>query len=100
MKDIKCLSEVEVLQDAVVICHDGHGHGSLDGEIIVDGESLACLLVRNGLVKIYGTIPHTHPEYIVSREKLLQLEAEAKREKVGGWGLVKSSNVESPTNPQ
>ena len=72
----------------------------LDGEIIVDGESLACLLVRNGLVKIYGTIPHTHPEYIVSREKLLQLEAEAKREKVGGWGLVKSPNVESSTNPQ
>ena len=72
----------------------------LNGEIIVDGESLACLLVKNGLVKIYGTIPHTHPEYIVSREKLLQLEAEAKREKVGGWGLVKSPNVESSTNPQ
>jgi endonuclease YncB( thermonuclease family) len=72
----------------------------LDGEIIVDGESLACLLVKNGLVKIYGTIPHTHPESIVSREKLLELEAEAKREKVGGWGLVKSPNVESATNPQ
>ena len=72
----------------------------LNGEIIVGGESLACLLVKNGLVKIYGTIPHTHPESIVSREKLLQLEAEAKKEKVGGWGLVKSPKVESATNPQ
>ena len=72
----------------------------LDGEIIVDGESLACSLVKNGLVKIYGTIPHTQPEYIVSREKLLQLEAEAKKEKVGGWGLVKSPKIESSTNPQ
>jgi len=79
---------------------DSNNKSVLDGEIIVDGESLACLLVKGGLVKIYGTIPHTRPEYIVSREKLLQLEEEAKKEKVGGWGLVKSPKVESPTNPQ
>jgi len=79
---------------------DSNNKSVLDGEIIVDGESLACLLVKNGLVRIYGTIPHTYPESIVSREKLLQLEAEAKREKVGGWGLDKSPNVKSSTNPQ
>ena len=86
--------------DFIFLKKESNNKSVLDGEIIVDGESLACLLVRNGLVKIYGTIPHTHPEYIVSREKLLQLEAEAKRKKVGGWGLVKSPNVESSTNPQ
>jgi endonuclease YncB( thermonuclease family) len=51
------------------------------------GEDLIELLIRNGLARIYGTrtpLPdgRSSPQY---RRRLRQLEAEAKRQEVGGW---------------
>jgi DNA uptake protein ComE-like DNA-binding protein len=63
-------------------------------------------LVANGLARIHGTTA-TAPGGSISvdeREKLAELEGEAKRRKVGGWGMTgQSSNgtripLESPPN--
>jgi endonuclease YncB( thermonuclease family) len=59
------------------------------GEIIVDGDSLACILVKNGLARIHGIIPPNDRTFIFTRAKLEQLEAEAKKAGVGGWGMAK-----------
>ena len=56
------------------------------GEIIVDGESLACILVKNGLARIYGIIPPNDSAFMFTRAKL---EAEAKKAGAGGWGMAK-----------
>jgi len=58
------------------------------GEIIVDGESLACILVRNGLARIHGIIPPDDRTFLFTRAKLQQMEAEAKKARVGGWAAV------------
>jgi len=58
------------------------------GEIIVDGESLACILVKNGLARIHGIIPPNDRTFIFTRAKLEQLEAEAKKAGAGGWGMA------------
>ena len=59
------------------------------GEIIVDGDSLACILVKNGLARIHGIIPPNDRTFIFTRAKLEQLEAEAKKAGLGGWGMAK-----------
>lgn len=59
------------------------------GEIIVDGDSLACLLVKNGLARIHGIIPAEDRAFILTRAKLKELEAEAKEAGAGGWGMAK-----------
>lgn len=61
---------------------------SLDGDIVVENESLACLLVKNGLARIHGTIP-VDPSFSFNRIKIERLEAEAKSAGVGGWGMAK-----------
>jgi len=58
------------------------------GEIIVDGESLACILVKNGLARMHGIIPPNDRTFIFTRAKLEQLEAEAKKAGAGGWGMA------------
>ncbi len=55
--------------------------------ITADGKDLAQELVRNGLARIYGTRTvlwdgRTSKQY---NDRLAELEAEAKREKIGGW---------------
>lgn len=70
---------------------DGPFHGIIsifDGDIVVDNESLSCLLVKNGLARIREVVPSAEP-FLYSREKLEQLEAEAKKTGVGGWGMTK-----------
>jgi endonuclease YncB( thermonuclease family) len=59
------------------------------GEIIVDGDSLACLLVKNGLARIHGIIPAKDSTFMLNRTKLEKLEAEAKNAGAGGWGMAK-----------
>jgi endonuclease YncB( thermonuclease family) len=58
------------------------------GEIIVDGESLACILVKNGLARIHGIIPPDDRRFLFTRAKLQQMEAEAKKAGAGGWGMA------------
>ena len=56
-------------------------------------------LVANGLARIHGTTatPPGASSSADEREKLAQLENEAKRRKVGGWGLTgQSSNEAGP----
>jgi endonuclease YncB( thermonuclease family) len=60
------------------------------GEIIVGGESLACILVKNGLARIHGIIPPNDGAFDFTRAKLEKLEAEAKNAGVGGWGIAKA----------
>ena len=47
-------------------------------------------LVANGLARIHGTtaVPPGGPTSADERDKLAQLENEAKRRKVGGWGMT------------
>src|SRR5207247_2220046 len=47
-------------------------------------------LVSNGLARIYGTSapPPGGSTSATEREKLAQLESEAKRRKIGGWGMT------------
>jgi endonuclease YncB( thermonuclease family) len=55
-----------------------------------DGKDLVELLVANGLARIYG-VRTTLPDGRDSRAylaKLAELEAKAKREKRGGWGMA------------
>ena len=59
------------------------------GEIIVDGDSLACMLVKNGLARIHGIIPAKDSTFMLNRTKLEKLEAEAKNAGAGGWGMAK-----------
>lgn len=61
------------------------------GEIIVDGESLACILVKNGLARIHGIIPPDDRTFLFTRAKLQQMEAEAKKARVGGWAAVEKN---------
>ena len=63
------------------------------GEIIVDGESLACILVKNGLARIHGIIPPNDGAFVFTRAKLEQLEAEAKKAGAGGWGIAKGKKA-------
>jgi hypothetical protein len=46
-------------------------------------------LVRNGLARIYGfkAVPPGLKNSRIESEKLQQLEDEARREKIGGWGI-------------
>ena len=67
---------------------DPYSNVFVDGDIVVDNESLSCLLVKNGLARIREVVPSAEP-FLVSREKLEQLEAEAKKTGVGGWGMTK-----------
>jgi endonuclease YncB( thermonuclease family) len=60
------------------------------GEIIVGGESLACILVKNGLARIHGIIPPNDGAFVFTRAKLERLEAEAKNAGAGGWGIAKA----------
>jgi endonuclease YncB( thermonuclease family) len=55
-----------------------------------DGKDLAKELVRNGLARIYGTRTVTWDNHISKTylAELAELEAEAKREKRGGWSLT------------
>jgi endonuclease YncB( thermonuclease family) len=59
------------------------------GEVIVDGESLACILVKNGLARIHGIIPPNDRTFVFTRAKLEQMEAGAKKAGLGGWGMAK-----------
>ena len=55
--------------------------------VVVNGESLADLLVRNGLARIYG-VRTPLPDGRDSRThlaELAKLEQAAKQERVGGW---------------
>ena len=70
--------------------HKAPGRSKTDrfyGEIIVGGESLACILVKNGLARIHGIIPPNDSTFMFTRAKLEKLEAEAKKAGVGGWGM-------------
>ncbi len=67
-------------------------------------------LVANGLARIHGTTatPPGGSTSVAEREKLAQLESEAKRQKLGGWGMTgqppkKGGNTprpfENPSHP-
>ena len=61
----------------------------LDGDIVINEESLSCLLVKNGLARIHGVVPSSST-FLYSRAKLEQLEVEAQKAGVGGWGMAKA----------
>jgi endonuclease YncB( thermonuclease family) len=68
--------------------HKAPGRSKTDrfyGEIIVGGESLACILVKNGLARIHGIIPPDDRTFVLTRAKLEQMKGEAKKAGVGGW---------------
>ena len=74
--------------------HKAPGRSKTDrfyGEIIVGGESLACILVKNGLARIHGIIPPNDGAFVFTRAKLEQLEAEAKKAGVGGWARLEGA---------
>ncbi|PYI98456.1 MAG: hypothetical protein DME98_04275 [Verrucomicrobia bacterium] len=59
-------------------------------------------LVANGLARIHGTTatPPRASSSAAEREKLAQLEEEAKRRKIGGWGMSEGRpSVPSATSP-
>ena len=59
-------------------------------------------LIANGLARIHGTraTPPGVSSSGAEREKLAQLEEEAKRKKIGGWGMGgRASSVASATSP-
>jgi endonuclease YncB( thermonuclease family) len=59
-------------------------------------------LVANGLARVHGTTatPPGAASSATEREKLAQLEEEAKRRKIGGWGMSgRSPSVASATSP-
>ena len=64
-----------------------------------DGQDLAELLVRAGLARIYGTrtpLPEGRDSRTYLRH-LRQLEAEAKAQKVAGWGIVRPRSIGRPS---
>ena len=65
--------------------------------ITADGKDLAKELVRNGLARIYGTRTVTWDNRLSKSylAELAELEAEAKREKQGGWALDHSVLIEA-----
>ncbi len=59
-------------------------------------------LVANGLARIHGTTatPPGGSTSVAEREKLAQLESEAKRQKLGGWGMTGQPAKKGGTTPR
>ena len=78
----------ERLNDGFVVVtrwHRVYGGSRKYGRILIDGEDLAELLVANGLARIHGMRIHGRTQE--KMERLLELEEQAKADRMGAWGF-------------